>query len=81
MSVFIRLLRANLLSRNPKVKSPRFEARSGRKIQRLPNCRGCPRESSEDEASLVLMRLSIELLCNELYFLNPFSNGSIIGQL
>ena len=81
MIVLILLLRARVLSRNPKVKSPRFETRYGKNFQRLPNCRGRPRESLEGEAPLMLMRLSIELLYNELYFLNPFSNGSIIGQL
>ena len=79
--VLILLLRAKVLSRNPKVESSRFETRSGKKIQQLPNCWGCPRHNLEDGASLVLMRLSIALLRNELYFLNPFSNGPIIGQL
>ena len=81
MGVFIRLLRAEVLSLNLKVNSPRFETRSGKNFSNFPKCQGCPRESSEGEASLVLMRLLIELLCNGLYFLNPFVNGTIIGQL
>ena len=82
ISVFICLLRAEVLSLNPKVDSPRFETCSGKKkFSDFPKCQGCPRERSEGEASLEFMRLLIELFCNGLYFLKPFFNGSIIGQL
>ena len=58
MSGFIRLLRAEVLSLNPKVDSSRFETRSfDKKFSDCPECQGCPRESSEGEASLMLMRL------------------------
>ena len=58
MIYLIPLLRARVLNHNPRVKSLQFKNRSG-KIQWLPNCQGCPRESLEDGVSLVLMRLSI----------------------
>ena len=79
--IFLNKYNCVYLSPPPRVDSPRFEARSGKKFGDFPKCQGRPRESSEGEASLVLMRLSIELLCHELCFLNPFVNGSIIGQL
>ena len=60
MIVWLSFLRAMVLNRDPKVKSPRFETRSGKKTQRLPSCWGHPRESLEDEASLVLVRRPIE---------------------
>ena len=60
MIVWLSFLRAMVLNRDPKVKSPRFETRSGKKTQRLPSCWGHPRESLEDEASLVLVRQPIE---------------------
>lgn len=53
-----RLLRAEVLSLNPRVDSSRFETRSlTKKFSDCPECQGCPRESSEGEASLMLMRL------------------------
>ena len=51
-------------------------------IQRFPSCRGRPSKSLEGEASLVLMRLSIELLYNDFLFSQPFlqwlDNRSIV---
>ena len=82
MIVWLSFLRAMVLNRDPKVKSPRFETRSGKKTQRLPSCWGHPRESLEDEASLVLVRRPIEPpFVMSSVFSTPFLNGSIVGQL
>ena len=58
MIYLIPLVRARVLNHNPRVQSLQFKNRSG-KIQWLPNCQGCPRESLEGVVPLVLMRLSI----------------------
>ena len=84
MTLLISLLRARFLSRNPKVKSLLFETRLGKIIlfSVFPVLGVVRAKVVEGEASLVLMRLSIELLCDEFLLSRPLlqwlDNRSIV---
>ena len=58
ISVFIRLLRAEVLSRDPKIGSSRFESRSGKKNSATsPNIRVVRAKVQKVKLHLCLMRL------------------------